>query len=361
MQSLHYDNRIHPLQNAQVLQAKHGRKNQILQQWFQLLQFWIFTCADELSFTAFPFGSRKYDLWRICDDDHSPEMTCLVAEAVCHSSQPEFRTIALSILQLHPFVSPVEAYSAISFANSPKSSSLCLSNFQKSIQHLHILHQMSSQLLQIRETHFSYDHPRHIQYLDRLWHAAFPLNIDFFEDWTERDWGRLGFQKKNDPASDFRGLGLLGLQQLVYFFETRGKRAKDVLSVAQKDTAYFPLAATALSVGAFTLGLLKEHRLHRKLLTALDTHQLLYSSRNENAQGIDQDLIERLDNICMEVYCDLMERFTELWQSEHAANVMDFTRVFTLLQQETRAKYEALHVKPPKVSSVGHATASIIQ
>eukprot|EP01037_Dinobryon_pediforme_P045350 gene45350-57789_t len=91
-----------------------------------------------------------------------------------------------------------------------------------------------------RETAFSYDNRIHVNLLDRLWIVAFPQKINIFEDYRDRNWGDLGFQKGNDPASDFRGLGLLGLQQLVYFFENRFSSASSILALAHQESAYFP-------------------------------------------------------------------------------------------------------------------------
>jgi hypothetical protein len=41
-----------------------------------------------------------------------------------------------------------------------------------------------------------------------------------------RDWGIVGFQGK-DPSTDFRGMGLLGLEQLLYF--SKYDAARDIL------------------------------------------------------------------------------------------------------------------------------------
>lgn len=50
----------------------------------------------------------------------------------------------------------------------------------------------------------------------RLWTATYPDTK--LESRVSEQWKLLGFQG-TDPATDFRGMGLLGLEQLVYFSE----------------------------------------------------------------------------------------------------------------------------------------------
>ena len=68
------------------------------------------------------------------------------------------------------------------------------------------------------------------------------------------DWIRIGFQGP-DPATDFRGMGVLGLQNLVYF----GEHYPDVfarLVTAQRKRDY-PLACAGINVTSMLLELLR--------------------------------------------------------------------------------------------------------
>jgi hypothetical protein len=56
----------------------------------------------------------------------------------------------------------------------------------------------------------------HVALLKRLWRAVHPK--DPVPEAVSADWERIGFQGAN-PATDFRGMGLLGLDCLVFFAE----------------------------------------------------------------------------------------------------------------------------------------------
>lgn len=84
------------------------------------------------------------------------------------------------------------------------------------------------------------------------------------------DWGEVGFQGK-DPASDFRGMGLLGLVQLVYFAAAHNLRARQILFESRHPRRYFPMAATGINITHFVVHtLVGENRLHGLLLGVVE-------------------------------------------------------------------------------------------
>jgi hypothetical protein len=91
------------------------------------------------------------------------------------------------------------------------------------------------------------------------------------------DWGEVGFQGK-DPTTDFRGMGLYGLLQLVYLSNVeRGFRARKMLFESRHPRRYFPFAASGINVTAFVLNdLLRGRRLHSLLFQCI--HNTLHNS-----------------------------------------------------------------------------------
>lgn len=87
-----------------------------------------------------------------------------------------------------------------------------------------------------------------------------PRTPEFPQGEQGTHWPKLGFQGKN-PATDFRGLGLFGLQQLCYFSGTRVLTARSIVAQCELPKTGFQLALTSLAMSSFTLALLKEGRL----------------------------------------------------------------------------------------------------
>ena len=91
----------------------------------------------------------------------------------------------------------------------------------------------------------------HEQLLRRLWECGFP-GVALTQRVTT-EWGRLGFQG-DDPATDFRGMGVLGLHNLVYF----GEHYPDVFArlIEKQRKRDYPLACAGIHVTSMLLELL---------------------------------------------------------------------------------------------------------
>ena len=104
-------------------------------------------------------------------------------------------------------------------------------------------------------TPYSSTNEEHEELLRRLWACGFP-GVEFKHDTCRvtTDWIRIGFQGA-DPATDFRGMGVLGLHNLLYF----GEHFPDVftrLVNAQRKRDY-PLACAGINVTFMLLEMLK--------------------------------------------------------------------------------------------------------
>lgn len=73
-------------------------------------------------------------------------------------------------------------------------------------------------------------------------------------------WEMLGFQA-NDPSTDLRGAGLLGLLQLLALVESYPDVALKVYRLANHSEQHFPLAIVSFQFTAVVLLMLRQHRL----------------------------------------------------------------------------------------------------
>eukprot|EP01071_Lankesteria_metandrocarpae_P005790 Lankesteria_metandrocarpae@DN4130_c1_g1_i1.p1 len=92
-------------------------------------------------------------------------------------------------------------------------------------------------------------------------------------------WTHLGFQ--GQPSRDFRGAGLLGLDNLLYFAREHGARAREVFEQSLHSGLWFPFAATGLNVTIWLLSYLEDGKLsvfyYNNPMPSLDVFGILYS------------------------------------------------------------------------------------
>lgn len=203
------------------------------------------------------------------------------------------------------------------------------------------------QLENTRKLIFSYTITSHCQDLDQLWTHLMPN--------TERiggnkscspgiSWEELGFQGK-DPSTDFRGMGLLGLRQLLYFSKTRTQIARDILTVSKHPRRYFPFAATGINFTAFLLELCRETRIHSAIMKEVSKFNSLTFHAHDDSVDIaldEGDVISSGMRVVHEIYCDIYKSFSELWVLRDPRDIMSFPAIFNEIKDTYRSKYPPL-------------------
>jgi hypothetical protein len=75
------------------------------------------------------------------------------------------------------------------------------------------LSKLKHQVCQLRNEAYSVENARHEQHLQELWQGMMPGTQ--LKERISKQWQDLGFQG-NNPATDFRGMGILGLKCMLY-------------------------------------------------------------------------------------------------------------------------------------------------
>jgi len=117
-----------------------------------------------------------------------------------------------------------------------------------------------------------------------------------------KEWGEIGFQGQ-DPATDFRGMGMLGLEQLLYFTTKHNKTALKVLKLSQgdgSDLSGFPFAITGINLTSI-------------LLERLNANQLDFALQ-----------LPCCEESFHELYCKVFATFAEEYIASNPTNIMDF-------------------------------------
>lgn len=123
---------------------------------------------------------------------------------------------------------------------------------------------------------------------------------------TKPDWTEIGFQGK-DPSTDFRGMGVLGLQQLLFLASKYNEMSKSMLSGSSHPTKGYPFAITGITLTHLTLSLMREERMR--------SHFFNQASERQHHYWI-QDLHT--------AYVLIFAAFHKFWMQEDPVDVMQF-------------------------------------
>ena len=115
---------------------------------------------------------------------------------------------------------------------------------------------------------FEWDVHAHERAGRALWSALKPGAR--WEGRQGKHWKELGFQGE-DPATDFRGGGMLALASLVHFAERYPRTSRRMVAEAASPQHWHPFACTAINVTAVLIGLLRARCLDRELLHGAGT------------------------------------------------------------------------------------------
>jgi len=134
------------------------------------------------------------------------------------------------------------------------------------VERINDLAHLRQLIVRRKSTAYDSGNAEHEALLQSLWKALKP--DETLQARKSKQWGAIGFQG-SDPASDFRGMGVFGLEQLVYFAARHGADAKHALQLSLGDgspLSGFPFAITGINITALMVTALNEGRLDRVLL-----------------------------------------------------------------------------------------------
>jgi len=155
-----------------------------------------------------------------------------------------------------------------------------------------------------RSTKYSSKDDHHEKKLMKLWNLMMP--DEELDGRITKKWQSIGFQG-DDPATDFRGMGLLGLEQLVFLAQYDEDRAKSMLSLSLHPVIGFPFAVAGITITYLTRQFLNEGLLKNHFYNNIHGHPTM-------------------DNF-HQIYCRIFSLFCEYWNVEQPASVMEFNPV----------------------------------
>lgn len=160
-----------------------------------------------------------------------------------------------------------------------------------------------SSVEELRKEAFDSDKAGHEEMLLKLWELLMPTVK--LESRVTKQWGDIGFQG-DDPKTDFRGMGMLGLTNLVFFSENYTEEARQVLSHANHPKLGYSYAIVGINLTEMAYSLLKSGALKPHFYNTIQgSPQLLHFHQ---------------------LYCYLAYEFDKFWVAEEPESIMEFNR-----------------------------------
>ncbi|XP_063314522.1 ELMO domain-containing protein 2 [Pelobates fuscus] len=155
----------------------------------------------------------------------------------------------------------------------------------------------------MRKQCYDCNNPEHEQQLLELWSLLMPH--EKLKSRFTKQWGDIGFQGE-DPKTDFRGMGMLGLANLLYFSQHYAEESRLILSHSNHPKIGYSYAIVGINLTEMAYSLLKSG--------ALKSH--FYNT----VPGVPRI------KCFHQFYCYLVYEFDKFWFKEEPESIMYFNQ-----------------------------------
>uniref|UniRef100_A0A3P9JH98 ELMO/CED-12 domain containing 1 n=1 Tax=Oryzias latipes TaxID=8090 RepID=A0A3P9JH98_ORYLA len=231
-----------------------------------------------------------------------------------HQSLPP-KTLMQSALSIHPdkVEKTVDDIMALKKINPDTNPQLGIS-LQASLLQIVGYRNLVAEVEKLRREPYDCENTEHEEMLMKLWKELrpdTPLTSRISKQWCE-----IGFQG-SDPKTDFRGMGLLGLHNLLYFAEHDKSAALQMLQDSLQPKHNLNSKWLIVFRYSFAIVGINITDLAYSLLVsgALKTHLYNVAPEMPNLQHFQQ------------TFCYLMQEFQRFWIEEDPSDIMEFNRV----------------------------------
>lgn len=114
-----------------------------------------------------------------------------------------------------------------------------------------------SEVDEIRNTPYDEENKEHETLLEKFWLSIMEEPIS---ERYSKDWGDIGFQGTN-PATDFRGMGILSLKNLIFLMENYKDIGLKIYGLSKHPDYWFPFAVAGINMTSVSFELLRDSSL----------------------------------------------------------------------------------------------------
>jgi len=178
--------------------------------------------------------------------------------------------------------------------------------------------QLLDEIESLKLNRYDFENKEHETKLLELWSCLMPGKE--LKSRVNSAWKELGFQG-DDPKTDFRGMGLLGLENLLYFAKNYPGAALHVLSHSHHPIYGYSFAIVGINLTHMSYMLWKDG--------TAKTH--IYNiCHKPNGYQPNLKHFHRF-------YCHLFFEFDKLWLAEKPSSIMEFSRIRDLFEKRMRS------------------------
>ena len=182
--------------------------------------------------------------------------------------------------------------------------------------------QLCFEVNKLKSTAYDSNDANHESHLLAIWDSLNP--DDPLDNRISSSWTSIGFQG-NDPKTDFRGMGILGLLNLHYFATRHPSVARSILLHSNHPTNGYPFAITGINLTNMAYVLLNDGK--------LKTHFFNTISGTQNIPDFHK------------LYCYLFVNFDRLWLKAKPKNVMEFSYIKQMFLEQLDSQLAEEHCK----------------
>lgn len=158
---------------------------------------------------------------------------------------------------------------------------------------------------EVRSDKYDAENPQHEKKLLKLWNELMPDTP--LKSRVTKQWQEIGFQG-DDPKTDFRGMGMLGLENLLYFAMKYKDAARHVLSHSMHPRFGYTFAIVGINITSTAFRMVKEGTAKTQFFNICKT----------------APTVEHFHMF----YSYLFFQFDSFWMESEPRNIMDFSTIY---------------------------------
>ncbi|KAH9628887.1 hypothetical protein HF086_017816 [Spodoptera exigua] len=185
---------------------------------------------------------------------------------------------------------------------NPKLHGTFVVSFRRCLEQIWSYRSLVDQVELLRQTQYDSTNDDHEDKLLKLWSLLVP--------------DTLLEARGDDPKTDFRGMGLLGLENLLYFATEYPQVSSHVLSHSLHPKYGYTYAIVGINITSMAYYLLKDGSAKTYMFNA-----------KQNLPNV---------NLFHKFYCYLFYEFDKMWIESKPANIMEFSDIFKKFENAVR-------------------------